>query len=81
MRLVHLIISMIGGHAPSSMDDVLCRTLNYCLTCSGHLVYWLSSLVALERVYLTVVISGQWFKKPSVARRLILCVMCIVLVS
>ena len=80
MRLMHLVISMIGGHAPSLIDDILCRSLNYLLTCSGRLVYWLSSLIALERVYMTVVISGQWLKKPSVARRLILLSIIIILI-
>ena len=39
---------------------------------STRLVYWLTSLVSIERVYMTIFINGQWLKKPRVARRLIL---------
>ena len=45
--------------------------LNYLLLSSGRMVFWFSSLIAIERVYVTLVLNGQWFKQPHIARRLI----------
>ena len=81
LRLSHLINSMISGSTPSLTDEILCRSSNYLLTCSGRLVYWLSSLIAIDRVYMTVVLNGQLLGKPSTARRLILSTIMIVLIS
>ena len=81
VRLIHLIHSIIGGRTPSMTDEILCRSSNYLLTCSGRLVYWLSSLIAIERVYVTVVLNGQLLGKPSTARRLVAFTTMIVLIS
>ena len=47
-------------------------TLNYLLSSFTRLVYWLTSLISIERLYSTVSLRGQWLKKPRIARRLIL---------
>lgn len=72
-------ISCVCVHPAIQVDKILCRSLSYLLTCSSRLVYWLSSLIAIERVYMTVMLDGHWLKKPSMARRLV--VHCYELIS
>jgi hypothetical protein len=45
------------------------------------MVYWFSSLIAIERVYMSVVLNGQWLKQPRIARRLILITIFTTLIS
>jgi hypothetical protein len=45
------------------------------------MVYWLSSLVAIERVYMTLFLNGRWLRKPHIARRLIILTVVSILVS
>ena len=73
VRLIHLMMK-IGETSltPSVLDDLLCKLLNYFLSSFTRIVYWLTSLVSIERVYMTIFINGQWLKKPRIARRLIL---------
>ena len=74
-RLLHLILNITRTSSSSSsvwIDDFLCKSLNYLLSCSTRLVYWLTSLISIERLYATVFLRGQWLKQPRIARRLIL---------
>ena len=80
IRLIYLIASMIDPTVPTGIDEILCRSLSYLLTCSGRLVYWLSSWIAIERVYTTLLIHGRWLKKPRTARALILVSILVVLI-
>jgi len=45
------------------------------------MVYWLSSLVAIERVYMTLFLNGRWLRKPHIARRLIVVTLLGILIS
>jgi hypothetical protein len=45
------------------------------------MVYWLTSLVAIERVYMTLFLNGRWLRKPHIARRLIVIVVISILIS
>ena len=70
-RLLHLILNITGTSSFSSTtNDLLCKSLNYSLSSSTRLVYWLTSLIAIERVYTTIFLRGQWLKQPRIARRL-----------
>ena len=76
--LIHLTVSITGGQPSSVLNTVFCKLFNYCLTCSTRLSYWLSSWIALERVYTVIFLNKQWFKQPRIARRLIL-ITCILI--
>jgi hypothetical protein len=80
-RLIHLAVNITGMHSYPSMDQYLCKILSYLLTSSSRMVYWLSSLVAIERVYMTLFLSGRWLKKPHIARRLIVLTLVGILIS
>ena len=71
-RLSHLMLKISNTSSSAIWDDLLCKSLNYFLSSLTRLVYWLTSLVSIERLYMTLIINGQWLKKPRVARRLIL---------
>lgn len=75
-RVIHLTVSITRMQS-SVVNTVLCKIFNYCLTCSTRISYWLSSWVALERVYTTIFLHNQWFKQPHIARRLVL-ITCVI---
>jgi hypothetical protein len=81
-RLIHLTIKIDQTSSSSALfDDLSCKLLNYLLSSSTRLVYWLTSLVSIERLYMTIFITGQWLKKPPIARRLILTTFFIVFLT
>ncbi|CAF1487199.1 unnamed protein product [Adineta steineri] len=80
-RLVHLAMILTGLHTQPVLANYLCKILNYLLTSSGRMVYWLSSLVAIERAYMTLFLNGRWLKKPYVARRLIIITVAGILIT
>jgi hypothetical protein len=80
-RLIHLVINITGLHSHLLVDHYLCKILSYLLTSSSRMVYWLSSLVAIERVYMTLFLNGRWLRKPHIARRLIAFTVMSILVS
>ena len=63
------------------MSDLLCKTLNYLLSSSSRMGYWLTSLISIERLYTTFFLRGQWLKQPHIARRLIVFICFAVLIS
>jgi hypothetical protein len=77
-RLTHLTLNITNR---SSLNTALCKLFNYLLTSSSRMVFWLSSLIAIERVYMTLVLNGQWLKQPRIARRLILLITLFILVT
>ena len=70
-RLTHLAISITSTSSASNWNNILCKLLNYFLLSSGRMVFWFSSLIAIERLYMTLVLNGRWLKQPHIARRLI----------
>ena len=70
-RLTHLAISITSTSSASNLNNILCKSLNYFLLSTGRMVFWFSSLIAIERVYMTLVLNGRWLKQPHIARRLI----------
>jgi hypothetical protein len=80
-RLIHLAMNITGLHSHPIIDDYLCKILSYLLTSSSRMVYWLSSLVAIERVYMTLFLNGRWLRKPHIARRLIVFTLVGILIS
>jgi hypothetical protein len=45
------------------------------------MVYWLTSLISIGRLYTTFFLRGQWLKQPHIARRLIIFIGFAVLIS
>ncbi|CAF1672573.1 unnamed protein product [Rotaria magnacalcarata] len=80
-RLIHLTINITELHSESSLDNYLCKIFSFLLTSSSRIVYWLASLVAIERVYMTLFLNGRWLRKPHIACRLIVCTVVVVLIS
>ena len=85
-RLRHLIVNISKKSSPSSSsssvwDDLWCKSLNYFLSSSIRIVYWLTSLISIERLYTTIFFNGQWLKKPHIARRLIAFILINVLIG
>jgi hypothetical protein len=80
-RLIHLAINITGLYSYPLVDNYLCKILSYLLTSSSRMVYWLSSLVAIERVYMTLFLNGRWLRKPHIARRLIVVTLLGILIS
>ena len=82
-RLVHLIVNITGTSSSSSAqtNDVLCKSFNYLLSSSSRLVYWLTSLISIERLYTTLSLRGQWLKQPRIARRLIIAIFLAVFIT
>ena len=80
--LIHLILNISKKSSSSSVwDGLLCKSLNYLLSSSTRMVYWLTSLVSIERLYTTIFFNNQWLKKPHIARRLITFIMVNVFIS
>ena len=80
-RLIHLSLIITHPRFQSTIDNVLCKLLNYFLICFTRTSYWFASFVALERVYTTIFLNGHRFKKPNIARRLMAGMFSIILLS
>ncbi len=81
LRLTHLTLNTTGFRSNSYVDRILCKILNYLLISSGRIPYWFVSLIAIERVYTTIFLRGQWLKKPHIAKRLLMTMLSLVLIS
>ncbi|CAF1622912.1 unnamed protein product, partial [Adineta ricciae] len=80
-RLIHL-SRVITDPTPSFMiHNILCKLLNYFLLCSIRISYWLTSFISVERSYTAIFLKKQWLKKPSVARRLMILTLLVILLS
>ena len=80
-RLTHLSLNITGKSTSSISNTIFCKSLNYFLVSSNRMVFWFSSLIAIERVYMTLVLNGQWLKQPRIACRLIVISMLGILLS
>jgi hypothetical protein len=80
-RLIHLSVMMSFPQPFSTMENVLCKVFSYLLTCSTRVTSLFSSFVALERLYITIFLNGQWFTQPRIARHLMAITLATVLLS
>ena len=81
-RLLHLTLNSTTRFSSSSTtNDFFCKSLNYLLSSSTRMVYWLTSLISIERLYTALFLRGQWLKQPHIARRLILLTFVTVFIS
>ena len=80
-RLIHLSVIIPISRSSSLIDDLFCKLLNYLLICLTRSSRWLSSFVALERVYSVVFFNRQWFKQPHIARSLMFWTLVLILLS
>jgi hypothetical protein len=71
-RLIHLSVIATNQQSLPVVDNVLCKMLNYLLTCSTRISYWFTAFVAIERVCSVIFLQGYRFKKPCVARYLMI---------
>ena len=81
LRLVPMIVSVSDTSLTSRWNDGLCKSLNYLLSSSSRMVYWLTALISLERVYITLFLNGRWLKNLRTARRLLALMLIVVLLS
>ncbi|CAF1972195.1 unnamed protein product [Rotaria magnacalcarata] len=80
-RLIHLSLIIFIPQPFSIINNIFCKLFNYFLICSTRISYWFSSFVALERVFTTIFINVQWFKKSHIARRLMFFTFILILIS
>ncbi|CAF1582207.1 unnamed protein product [Adineta ricciae] len=80
-RLIHLTIQTTALHSHPLIDHYFCKICSYLLTSSSRMVYWLSSLIAIERVYMILFLNRRWLCKPHIARRLIVLTFTGILIS
>ena len=80
-RLVHLSLTASMLQSSPIIDELLCKCSSYLLICCIRLANWLSSFVALERVYTTIFFNKHWLKQPRIARRLMALTFCVVFLS
>jgi hypothetical protein len=80
-RLTHLSLKISAINSPTMIDAFLCKSLHYLLTSSSRLVYWLSTWIAIERLYMTVVVQGKRLNNPHTARHIIAILMVLILTS
>ena len=59
-RLVHLVVKSSDTSLSLMWDDLLCKSLNYLLSSSTRMVFWLTSLVSIEGLYTTLVFNDRW---------------------
>ena len=59
---------------------IFCKLFNYFLITSTRLTQLLSSLIAIERLYVVLFLNGNWLKKPHIARRLIIITTLIIVI-
>jgi hypothetical protein len=81
LRLTHLTLNTTDFRSDPRVDKVFCKTLNYLLIAFSRIPYWFVSLIAIERVYTTFFLRGQWLKKPHIAKRLIMITVSIILIT
>ena len=79
IRLTHLTINIASPYTSPLFDNLFCKFSNYFLISSTRIIYWLSSLIAVERVYVVLFLQGIWLKKPRTARRFLFTLVVIVL--
>ena len=80
-RLLHIILSLTIHPSHPLLSDLICKLLTYSLSCSMRVSLWLSTFVALERVYTTIFLTAHWFKQPHIARRLMISTFAVILLS
>ena len=81
LRLCHLIWISKTQNSNFILNEIFCRSLNFLFISTNRLVYWFSSLIAIERIYITLVFNGRWFKNLRNPRRLIFVTISMVFLS
>jgi hypothetical protein len=81
LRLIHLILNTNNFRSNPRVDKIFCKILNYLLIAFSRIPYWFVSLIAIERVYTTFFLRGQWLNKPLIAKRLIMIMVSIILIT
>ena len=71
IRLVHLTMIISRPYSSPTLDTICCKLLNYLILTTTHIIYWLSSFIAMERLYVVIFLNGKRWKHPSTARRII----------
>ena len=68
LKMLHLVLSMKGYIVHHLLNTILCKVLSYLVACTSRMSYWLMSMVAIERVYVTWSLRGTWLKSPRTAK-------------
>ncbi|CAF0929513.1 unnamed protein product [Didymodactylos carnosus] len=80
LKLMHIILSTKGYVVHYLLNTVLCKSLSYLLSCFSRMSYWLTGMAAIQRLYVTWSLTGQWLKSPRIAKRTIFVIIFGVLV-
>ena len=71
LKFAHIVLSIKSYAVDQMTNMILCKSLSYILTCSCRMSYWLMSMVAIERVYVTWSLKGTWLKSPRISKYII----------
>jgi hypothetical protein len=80
-RLLHLASIIAFTQSFSLTNYLLCKVFNFSLVSLVRLTSWFACLVAFERTYKTIHLTGRWFKTPTTAHHLMIIASIMVLLS
>ncbi|CAF1296853.1 unnamed protein product, partial [Adineta ricciae] len=82
IRLIHLTLNISDFYSNPIFDNFICKISNYLLSSTTRIIYWLNSLIAIERVCVVLFLNKNWLKQKYIARRFIICItMCILVIN
>ena len=82
MKIVHVIIGTQGlMHESVRLNRWMCKVVTFALSASTRTTYWLTALVSIERVYISIYPTGTQLKKPMTAKVLIAIVLAMTVAS
>lgn len=82
MKILHVIIGTQGlMHESLLVNRWMCKMITFGLSTTTRVTYWLTALVSVERVYITLFPTGIQLKKPKTAKVLIAIVLALTIVS
>ena len=79
-RVTHMAVNITSFRLFPKMDTLFCAIFSYLSLSSNRIVYWLLTLVSIERAYTTLTINGNWFKKPFIGKLLTICTISTILI-
>ena len=71
LKFLHLTLSIKGFMINAVMNTIFCKVFSYFLVCFHRMSYWLMSMIAIERVYVTWFLTGTWLNNPRITKRII----------
>ena len=72
LKFLHLVLTIKSYLVHHFFNTILCKVLSYVLVCTSRMSYWLTGMVAIERMYVTRFLTATWLKSPRIAKRVIM---------